>query len=288
VDADPTYTSSYTSYSTLSLSSSSSSYAEEVDPTYSASYSSYTSSTSSYAEEAYSTKVSSYYSSSTSTYIDNDSAYYSSAISSVYDPAKVSATVITTYYVDVCPTGLTTVSYTYTATMSPGAKPTKAAFDSSYFTTAVTVCTNCAAYPTTITLTKPIEAAKTPVKAVGMSGSAVPYLSGAETKPVIAPVYSSPAAPAAKSASQAPEYYPSMPVAPVYPASSMKPVYTTTAAPVKSTPVAPVYNAVNSTKVPLVGTETYSVPYAKFTGGAGREMVTLGGVLGTIAFVLFL
>jgi chitinase len=244
---------------------------------------------SSYVKKAYPTTVSSsYYSSSTSSYSDVDPSYYSSAISSVYDPVKISATVITTYYVDVCPTGLTTVPYTYTASMTPGARPTVNAYDSSYFTTAVTVCTNCAAYPTTITLTKPVEAAKTPVNAVGMSASAVPYPSAVESKPVIAPVYSSPAAAIAKPAPQAPESYASAPAAPAYPASSMKPVYASTAAPVMSTPVAPVYSAVSSTKVPLIGTETYAAPYAKFTGGAGREMVTLGGVLGAIAFVLFL
>lgn len=69
----------------------------------------------------------------------------------------------------------------------------------------------------------------------------------------------------------------------------MKPVYTTTAAPVTSTAIASIYNtAASSVKVPLVGTEKYVAPYATFTGAAGREMVTLCGVLGAVAFVLFL
>lgn len=69
----------------------------------------------------------------------------------------------------------------------------------------------------------------------------------------------------------------------------MKPVYSTTATPVKSTAVAPISNtAASSVKVPLFGTETYSAPYANFTGSAGREMVTLGSVLAVVAFVLFL
>jgi chitinase len=227
-------------------------------------------------------------------------------VSSVYDPVEVSKTVVTTYYVDICPTGLTTVPYTYTATRTPGAKPPAKAYDSSYFTTTVAVYKNSDAYPVTVTLTKPIEAAKTPVKAVGMPGSAAPYPSGAAAKPVAAPVNSNlaaavakpasqapgsyPSAPAApvEPASQAPPYNPSAPAAPVYGASSLSPIYTTAAALGKSTPVAPVYNAVGSTKVPLVGTETYGAPYAKFTGGAGKEMVTLGGVLAAVALVLFL
>ncbi|PKX96667.1 class III chitinase ChiA1 [Aspergillus novofumigatus IBT 16806] len=85
-------------------------------------------------------------------------------------------TVIVTSYIDICPTGFTTVTTTYTTTYCPGTNTatatatvtnppsgpggagsqTTAPAVPEGWTTTVTVCTQCAAKPTTVTLTLPV------------------------------------------------------------------------------------------------------------------------------------
>ncbi|KAH3538103.1 Endochitinase A1 [Aspergillus fumigatus] len=85
-------------------------------------------------------------------------------------------TVIVTSYIDICPTGFTTVTTTYTTTYCPGTNTatatatvtnppsgpggagsqTTAPTVPEGWTTTVTVCTQCAAKPTTVTLTLPV------------------------------------------------------------------------------------------------------------------------------------
>ncbi|KAL2008411.1 hypothetical protein VTN00DRAFT_6605 [Thermoascus crustaceus] len=86
------------------------------------------------------------------------------------DPSAAKETVtsvIVTSYVDICPTGFTTSTVTQTVTycpadVTPGAAPPG-------FSTTVTVCTACAATPTTVTLTLP-----TAQPSAGPSQGAVP------------------------------------------------------------------------------------------------------------------
>ncbi|KAL0256470.1 Chitinase 2 [Diplodia seriata] len=74
-------------------------------------------------------------------------------------PGDVTTTVITTTYIDVCPTGITTVTTIYTTTVCPTQAPSDIP---SGWTTTVTVCTNCGPEPTTLTLTRPIPTASGP------------------------------------------------------------------------------------------------------------------------------
>ncbi|KAJ5723705.1 hypothetical protein N7488_001740 [Penicillium malachiteum] len=82
--------------------------------------------------------------------------------------AETITTVIVTSYTDICPTGFTTIWTTITTYVCPeatatasvtnppsGASPTTATVPEGW-TTTVTVCTQCAATPTTVTLTLPI------------------------------------------------------------------------------------------------------------------------------------
>ncbi|KAF4542164.1 Endochitinase 2 precursor [Lasiodiplodia theobromae] len=75
-------------------------------------------------------------------------------------PGDVTTTVITTTYVDVCPTGFTTITTTYTTTYTTTICPTQtpSAIPAGW-TTVVTVCSNCGPQPTTLTLTRPISTA---------------------------------------------------------------------------------------------------------------------------------
>ncbi|KAI9041665.1 class III chitinase ChiA1 [Aspergillus affinis] len=84
-------------------------------------------------------------------------------------------TVIVTSYTSICPTGFTTITTTYTTTYCPGTIPatatvtnpppgsaqTTAPSPPEGWTTTVTVCTQCAATPTTVTLTVPVTATVT-------------------------------------------------------------------------------------------------------------------------------
>ncbi|KAH1431055.1 Endochitinase A1 [Aspergillus fumigatus] len=85
-------------------------------------------------------------------------------------------TIIVTSYIDICPTGFTTVTTTYTTTYCPGTNTatatatvtnppsgpggagsqTTAPTVPEGWTTTVTICTQCAAKPTTVTLTLPV------------------------------------------------------------------------------------------------------------------------------------
>ncbi|KAE8416380.1 glycoside hydrolase superfamily [Aspergillus pseudocaelatus] len=80
-------------------------------------------------------------------------------------------TVIVTSYIDICPTGFTTITTTYTTTYCPGtvsatATATNAPSEPGSqtaiptppegWTSTVTVCTHCAPTPTTVTLTLPV------------------------------------------------------------------------------------------------------------------------------------
>ncbi|KAI9736281.1 MAG: hypothetical protein M1834_001167 [Cirrosporium novae-zelandiae] len=71
---------------------------------------------------------------------------------------QTTTTVITTSYVDVCPEGFTTVMVTQTVTYCP-AEQTSSGAPPPGFTTKVTVCNNCYATPTTVTLTVPTSVA---------------------------------------------------------------------------------------------------------------------------------
>ena len=82
-------------------------------------------------------------------------------------PATVT-TVIVTSYTTICPTGFTTITTTYTTTYCPGTATATATTNPPSvtgstpsvpegWTTTVTVCTQCAATPTTVTLTVPVE-----------------------------------------------------------------------------------------------------------------------------------
>ncbi|KAE8145430.1 glycoside hydrolase superfamily [Aspergillus avenaceus] len=114
-------------------------------------------------------------------------------ISSTSEPTTVT-TVIVTSYVDICPTGFTTVTTTYTTTYCPGTVsssatatelPSGSGFETTApappegWTTTVTVCTHCAATPTTVTLTLPatITGAE-PVTAPAVPTTAAPPIEG--------------------------------------------------------------------------------------------------------------
>ncbi|EAW14726.1 class III chitinase ChiA1 [Aspergillus clavatus NRRL 1] len=89
---------------------------------------------------------------------------------------KTITTIIITSYIDICPTGFTTITTTYTTTYCPATNAatatatitnppsgpggsgvqTPAPTIPEGWTTTVTVCTQCAAQPTTVTLTLPV------------------------------------------------------------------------------------------------------------------------------------
>lgn len=68
------------------------------------------------------------------------------------DEEEGTVTVIATEYVDLCSTGLTTITTTYTATICGGCTEPTPPTD---WVTVVTVCDVCAETPTPVTLTKP-------------------------------------------------------------------------------------------------------------------------------------
>ncbi|ORY05275.1 glycoside hydrolase superfamily [Clohesyomyces aquaticus] len=114
--------------------------------------------------------------------------YYPASSSGMDYPHTAITTVITTSYVDICPTGLTTIHTTITTTVYETAKPT-AAYPEGWYTT-VAVCHVCGPKPTTVTLTKPITVyptgpAYTPVPSVEQYKPSVtpsPYTEGATTE----------------------------------------------------------------------------------------------------------
>ncbi|GFF97809.1 endochitinase 2 [Aspergillus udagawae] len=113
-------------------------------------------------------------------------------------------TVIVTSYIDICPTGFTTVTTTYTTTYCPGTNTatatatvtnppagpggsgsqTPAPTVPEGWTTTVTVCTQCAAKPTTVTLTLPVTAIHTETKSTSTGVvPAPPAATGEGSKP---------------------------------------------------------------------------------------------------------
>jgi len=68
--------------------------------------------------------------------------------------SEVTTTLITTSFVDICPTGFTTIVTVITTTVCPEATATTG-IRAGWYTT-VTVCDNCGPVPTTVTLTKPV------------------------------------------------------------------------------------------------------------------------------------
>ncbi|OCL09182.1 glycoside hydrolase family 16 protein [Glonium stellatum] len=98
-------------------------------------------------------------------------------------------TVITTSYVDICPTGFTTSIITQTVTYCPGEQTSGAPAPG--FTTKVTVCEHCAPYPTTVTLTVPTSAPAPYTTAAGYGSPAGAYSSVASAYSSVAPAYSS-------------------------------------------------------------------------------------------------
>jgi chitinase len=182
-----------------------------------------------------------------------------------YTSTSVYTTTITTTYVDVCPTGLTTVTATYKTTVCPGST-TPAVPDG--WSTTVTVCKNCGPKPTTITITKPY-AASTAVEIVTLVVKPVPeneYYSSMST--VVVP--SVPAAPvkAAPSYPVAPVAASSYPIVPVASSSSVS-------------PVKPITYAAASGYAAPTGSKT-GYPAAQFTGAASRVNVGVGAFVGLI------
>ncbi|CAI6335761.1 unnamed protein product [Periconia digitata] len=81
------------------------------------------------------------------------------ATSPVSTASSPATTVYTTTYVDICPTGWTTITTTFTRTICDScAKPTSPPAIPADWTETVTVCTACGPIPTTVTLTKPANA----------------------------------------------------------------------------------------------------------------------------------
>ncbi|KAF2691584.1 carbohydrate-binding module family 18 protein [Lentithecium fluviatile CBS 122367] len=73
-------------------------------------------------------------------------------------PSPATTTVFTTTYIDICPTGFTTVTATITKTVCPScATTTKPSDVPEGWTTKVTICGHCGPKTTTVTLTKPIS-----------------------------------------------------------------------------------------------------------------------------------
>ncbi|KAK2775254.1 hypothetical protein FQN52_004036 [Onygenales sp. PD_12] len=90
-------------------------------------------------------------------------AYPTGAYQSGSGPKPIT-TVIVTSYTSICPTGYTTITTSYTTTYLPGTASATPTGSDAYptappagWTTIITVCPKCAATPTTVTLTVPIE-----------------------------------------------------------------------------------------------------------------------------------
>ena len=195
---------------------------------------------------------------------------------------------------DVCPTGYTTISTTYTAPAWSGmAKP-----DVPYgWTTTVTVCNNCAAYPTTVTLTKPMTTypAAAPMTTATIYATKIHTVTlqksssySTEVYPVYTTTYpvnkdvSTPVAPV--------KYVSSMPAAPVVyssvPYASVPYVSVVNATAI----VKPYTSSANAKPVYAAGTGTpaSAAPYAKYTGAGGKESVSVIALFGALLFALAL
>lgn len=170
---------------------------------------------------------------------------------------------------DICPTGYTTISTTYTAPAWSGMAKPEVPYG---WTTTVTVCDNCAAYPTTVTITKPMAYPAYPTEAypAGPMTTATIYTTKIHTVTVqkgpsaysyvsieVYPVYTT-TYPGSKSMPVAPEKYASS-----MPAGPEKYVSFMPAAPVKySSSMPAVEKYVSSMPVKPVAPGLSSVPYA--------------------------
>lgn len=171
-------------------------------------------------------------------------------------------TVIVTSYVDICPTGFTTSTVTRTVTYCP-ADVTSGALPPG-FTTRVTVCTACAATPTTVTLTLPTaQPSATPSPA---AAPAVSTAAGASATLVTVPR-------AAASSSVA-----------VVPAASSAPYPSSngTSGSARSS----VGFRPSATRVSGQASSTNSVVAPVFTGAASRLGAGLTGLAGAVAVAL--
>ncbi|TID16945.1 glycoside hydrolase family 16 protein [Venturia nashicola] len=219
-----------------------------------------------------------------------------------YTSTSVYTTTITTTYVDICPTGLTTVTATYKTTVCPGSTTPAVPVG---WTTTVTVCKNCGPKPTTVTITKPY-AASTIVESVTLVVKPVPQKEYTATLlttvvinndktsiiPATAPIKSIPAA-----LMKAEPSYPV--VAPVVSASStplnpalaspygypIKAASSSPVSPVKpsSSPISPVvqtYAAAASGYATPLGSNTASP--VQFTGAAGIVKIDVSAFVGLI------
>ncbi|RMJ21370.1 chitinase [Aspergillus sp. HF37] len=99
---------------------------------------------------------------------------------------ETTTTIIVTSYIDICPTGFTTITTTYTSTYCPATAtptvtnqptgvPAQTTSPPEGWTKTVTVCTHCASTPTTVTLTLPTKTGTTgsPSGTVPAGGSGV-------------------------------------------------------------------------------------------------------------------
>ncbi|KAI9766876.1 MAG: hypothetical protein M1839_004744, partial [Geoglossum umbratile] len=191
-------------------------------------------------------------------------------------------------YVDICPTGFTTITKTYTTVICPTVTTTPVVLEG--WTTVVTVCTHCAPKPTTVTLTLPGH------------GSATETASA-----YVAPSYSSYVAPKPGSVSSVASVSvvtfvtSTKPSAPVYGtvaiSSSKGTAVTYTAVPVSSASACSGPNCHASSSIPTKSaTGTYaSSPYGSatvkpFTGAAVKLGSTVFGmvVMIVVGFVLAL
>ncbi|KAF1947336.1 hypothetical protein EJ02DRAFT_417918 [Clathrospora elynae] len=183
-----------------------------------------------------------------------------------YSAAPVgTSTVVTTTYVDVCPTGLTTITTTYTKTVCTAcAKPTKEAEYPEGWTTSVYVDKTV-----TVTITRPVH----PATDVPTYPSSVPEVYPADYPS--SPLSSGkPAYPAVPEASKAPSY-PEVPEYPAIPAQSSSAAHQYPTVPVASEyPKKPVGQTTSTlSKVPV---PAYTpAPYPSSVGG-GASYVPAG------------
>ncbi|QDS68227.1 hypothetical protein FKW77_010590 [Venturia effusa] len=232
-----------------------------------------------------------------------------------YTSTAVYTTTLTTTYIDICETGLTTVTATYKTTICPGS--TTPAVPSGW-TTTVTVCQNCGPKPTTVTITKPFVTS-TAVEIVTLVVKPVPqkeYTATLLSTPVVVvkatssvpvvPAKSMPAAPAKVAPSHpvvaSGDAASSTPVKPVLasspsssssgypikkPSSSSSP---SSIAPVKTSP-SPISSLVQTHSAKATGnavptgSKTGSPAAAQFTGAAAGRVHVGASVLGGLVVI---
>jgi chitinase len=177
--------------------------------------------------------------------------------------------------VDICPTGLTTVSTTYTTMYYPASTTPVVPVG---WTTTVTVCKHCGPKPTTLTLTKPVSSA--PAKPVVTSATSYATTKEAKVTMTIVPVpekeYYSSLSAAGKPIPSSVSVVSSFPVKPVVQSSVL-------AKPVEASTYKPVYGTAAPTGY---ATKTSSGPYVQFTGAANKLNVGAGVAVGLVAAVL--